>query len=353
MRRHLANVLILILLGWLTLQEPVRKIGQVGQGLRVASVSPDGQLVAGWRAESGGRWSYAVWRTASGTEIVPAQVISDPPASSNPFAWGPDGLLAVGYGEQVALWQGGKLKRKLKADWMVRDVRFSGPTLMARVDKGVFLWTAATGKLIWAMRQEHLLAARLSSNGKTLATASLEEPIFLFDVTDKRLIGQLPAGQATVNLEFCHQDEWLACAFRFRSDRQKDCALVYHWPTARPLSRPLSQPGLMGFVVSQDGERLLTRAAQVARIWEGGSGRLVFEKALPSGAMDALSPDGRQVATVAQGQVELWRSQDGSPLASLKETEPATAASLPANGVLGVLAGSCSVYALRADWSGR
>ncbi|GMU53990.1 MAG: hypothetical protein AMXMBFR33_31360 [Candidatus Xenobia bacterium] len=353
MRRHLTTVLILSLLGWLNLQEPVRKIGQVGQGLRVASVSPDGQLVVGWKAEAGGRWSYAVWQTQSGKEIVPAQLISDPPASSNPFAWGPDGLLAVGYGDQVALWQGGKLKRKLKADWMVRDVRFSGPTLMARVDKGVFLWTAATGKLIWGMRQEHLLAARLSSNGKTLATASLEEPIFVFDVTDKRLIGQLPAGQATVNLEFCHQDEWLACAFRYRSDRQKDCALVYHWPSARPLSRPLSNPALMGFAVSQDGERLLTRSASMVRIWEGGTGNLVHQKDLPSGAMDALSPDGRLVATVAQGQVELWRSQDGRSLASLREAEPVTAVSLPSNGVLGVLAGSCSVYALRADWSGR
>lgn len=353
MRKHLTTVLVLSLLGWLTLQGPVRKIGQVGQGLKVASVSPDGQLVAGWKAETGGCWSYAVWQTAGGKLLVPAQVITDPPASGNPFAWGPDGLLAVGYGEQVALWHGGKLKRKLKADWMVRDVRFSGTTLMARVDKGVFLWTAASGKLIWSMRQEHLLAARLSSNGKTLATASLEEPILLFDVTDRRRVGQLPAGQATVNLEFCHQDEWLACAFRYRSDRQKDCALVYHWPTARPLSPPLSNPALMGFAVSQDGERLLTRSASTTRIWEGGTGNLVHQKDLPSGAMDALSPDGRLVATADRDQVELWRSQDGAPLASLKQTEPVTAVSLPANGVLGVLADSCSVYALGTGWSFR
>lgn len=324
------------------------QIGEVGDGLRVAAVSPDGKLCVGLRFEK--NWTCAVWEVASGKTKLAWQALPDGPATYNPFAWSPDSsTLAIGSGEQVILWEKDFTRsRKLKADWMVRDVRFSGSTLMARTDKSAWLWALPKGKLLYRQSQESLLAARLSPDGKFLAMASLQEPILIFDVADKKLLCTLPAGPVTVNLEFCKDSQWLASAFRYRDSRANDHALVYDWRAGKPLTARLAQPNIMGFAVTPDGSRLLTRGPEQTRVFDPAGNRLVLERVNGSRVMDSLSPDGRLVGSVPmEGQEAVfWRSDDGQEAFRLKASGVPTATSFPVAGLVSVTGGKLALYQL-------
>ncbi len=346
MRRHLVPVLLLLCLGVL-MNQPPRKIGEVGEGLTLASVSPDGKLCAGLRQD--GSWSFVVFEVASGKERF-GQKLPDGPASFNPFAWSADSAtLVVGTGEQVlVLDKNFQRVRKLKADWMVRDVRFSGSVLMARCDHAVLLYEMPGGKMFYRQAQQRLLAARLSPDARYLALASYEEPIFVFDVKEKRVVQQLKAGPVTINLEFCRNSEWLACGFRFRDQRDKDLALVYDWRNARMVGDFLGQRGIMGFAVAQDGSRLLARGLQETRVWDVATSKLLCLRTVDSQVMDALSADGRMAASVPVGrnQAVVWHTDDGRDGFTLETRTPPTGVSFPGPGLVGVTAGSQSVYQL-------
>lgn len=345
MRRHLVPVLLLLALGVLV-QQP-RKIGEVGANLRLASVSPDGGQCVGLRYEDD-KWAYAVWEVKSGQEKLVWQALPDGPATSNPFAWSPDGAtLVVGCGEHIVIWDKDfKRARRMGIEWMIRDVRFSGNVLMVRTDHAAQLIDVARGKLIYRQGQERLLAARLSQNGKYLAMASFEEPIVIFDVAEKRVLTTLKAGPATVNLEFCHNDEWLAAAFRFRDQRDRDLALMYDWRTGNRVGQFMAQPRIMGFAVSQDGSRLLTRGPGATRVWDVPASKLLCERQVESRVMDAFSADGRLAATVpaAGNEAVIW-NVEGDLYRLPAEVAP-TAVAFPAPGLFSVTAGSLSLYGL-------
>lgn len=346
MRRHLVPVLLLLVLGFLV-QQP-RKIGEVGTDLSRATVSPDGRFCVGLRQQEKNR-SYAVWEVRTGREVLAWQALSEPPATYNPFAWSPDGAtLAVGAGEHVTVWDKDfKRSRRFKVDWMARDVRFSGNVLMVRTDQAALLFDVARGKQVYRQAQQHLLAARLSRNGKYLALASFEEPIVLFDVAEKRVLTTLKAGPATVNLEFCHNDEWLACGFRFRERRESDLALVYDWKTGQRVGDAMNQTGIFGFAVSEDGTRLLVRGPDTTRVWDVPGHRVLCERQLESRLMDAFSADGRLAATVPSGsRVAVIWSAEGGDLHRLPTEGIPTAVAFPGQGLFAVTEGKLSLYGL-------
>lgn len=347
MRRSLLPLLVVLSLSLLASQLP-RKIGEAGESFRYASASPDGRYCAGLRYDN--KWSYGVWSLQGGEAVVPWTDLPDGPATNTPFAWSPDSsTLVVGSGNLVLVHEKGFGKvRKLKADWKVRDLRYSGSTLMVRADHSVMLFQMPKGKMFYRQGQQRLLAARLSRDERTLALASFEEPILLFDVRDKKALGTLPAGPATIGLEFCNNDKWLTCGFRFRDQRSRDMALVYDWRARTRVGAEMVQPYIMGFAVADDGSRLIARGPGKTRVWEVESQQLLCEHASPSVIMDALSPDGKLVLTAPADtrQVVGWDPATGQDRFQLDGAFPATGLGFPGAGQFSVTANSLSLYQL-------
>lgn len=336
MRRHIVPLLLLLALGILQATPP-RKIGEAGEGLRLASSSPDGKWCAGISYDKG--WRYGVWELSSGAQKLKWQKLQDAPATFNPFAWSPDGTtLVVGAGDHITIWDRDfKRGRKIKVEWMVRDVRFSGDVLFVRMDSCTMLFEMPRARMFYRQGQPHLLAARLSRDARMLALASFQEPIVLFDVATKRVLRTLPAGTATINLEFCNDDRWLATGFRFRESRQSDMALVYECGTGARVGNAMSQPNIMGFAVAQDGTRLLARGPEQTRVWDVASNKLLGERKVASQLMDAFSPDGKLAATVPVdgNEVILWKPEE--EISRLQTPGPPRATAFPGSGIFSVL----------------
>jgi len=308
-------------LGELINESPVR-LGEVGQDLRAAVASSDGRYLAGLRHHGGEKWSVTVWEVSTGRVVLAPQELPHPPATTNGMAWhSGHRWLAVGSSDEVSLFDINQGSRKrLRAEWLIRDLRFSEDLLFARCDNAAFLWNVRTGKALKKIPQSHLLAGALSARAGAVALASYEGNIQIYDLAGK-LSGSLPAGQATVGLDFVHEGLWLATAFRYQSRRDLDCAILYDWKNQQALTPRLSQPGLVGYSVSADGQRLLTRDDNICRIWNGNTGKLILENQLQSpAAVDSLSPDGKLVASLTpqSDDILIWHTDTGQEYCRLQ-----------------------------------
>lgn len=321
-------------------------LGRVGDSLVVAAASPDGRLVAGLRTVSPEQWTVTVWETAGGRQIFTGP-IAHPPGNTNPLAWSPDSqILAVGSAGEVNLFAAADGRRQtLAAEWLVRDVRFSQDWLLARCDNAVFVWNWKTRRLVKRLGQDHLLSAAIDQRTGVVAAASFQDSVRIYSLPQGKLVQQLPAGPATVNLEFTEKGERLAMAFRYRSDRSRDLAVYYEWRVGRQLAR-MPEPDLVGFSVAADGSRLLTRSPEGGHIWDPALREPVFSFALPSLHTDSLSPDGKWVASLPSdpGEVVIWPSSGQTRPRPLKHGSKPYRFQFFGSGLLQVVDGACSVW---------
>ena len=329
--------------------ESARRLGQVGERLSWAATSPNGKWVAGVRPANAEQCALTIWETATGRAVLGPQALAHPPATTNPLAWSADsGHLAVGCSSEVNLFHMSNLSRqRLPADWLVRDVRASQNCFMARTDRALFVWQADSGKAVVRLNQDHLLAAALDASSGLIALASFQDSIRIFTVQGKP-VQTLPAGPATIGLDFVRQGHGLAAGFRFRGDRGRDGAALYDLDTGK--SQFMSQPDLMGYSVSQDGRRLLTRSQPLCRIWDGSSGTPILERKFPSHHTDSLSADGKWVASLPpQGsEVVLWHSDGGQEFARLNHGVRPQQFRFVGSGLVQVVGDSCSVWQVTA-----
>jgi WD40 repeat protein len=325
----------------------------VGDNLASAAASPDGKWVAGLRSEGPEKWSVTVWETATGRVQLQPQNLPHPPATTNGLAWNPNSRqLAVGTSSEVSLFTiHGQARQRLKAEWLIRDLRFSGDWVMARCDKALFVWRADSGKLLLRLPQDHLLAAALHQPRGVLAAASFQDSIRLYSLPQGRLMGTLPAGPATVNMEFVAEGRSLAAAFRYQSQRQRDGAILYDWANGKAQTPLLPQPDLMGFSVSHNGRRLVTRSEPLCRVWDGTTGQLVLERALPCPLMDSVSADGRWVASLGYDSqdLQLWDADSGREVARLPHPGRPYSFRFFQAGLLQAVDGACSVWSVESD----
>lgn len=352
MRKSLSLYLILAVLGgliggWLEARTP-RQVGQYGEGLSSAQTSPDGRKGAGLRNDGGERWSVTVWDTQTGKPLWGPQPIPHPPGTTTPLAWSEDGRwLAAASSDRVNLFDGATGKgRVLAANWLVREVRFSGPWLMARADGGVYVWDTQSGRQLQHISQSHLLAAALDASQKVLATASLDDSIRLFSLPEGKSLGSLPEGGGAVpTMNFVHSGQWLVSGHRFSRQRSQDCVMIYDWRHYKAHVPKLAQPDLVGFDVSPDGSRVVSRSHHVGTVWNGQSGAVVRHWNSSSLQCESISPDGRLLAGLPESEegVVVTESDSGRPLGRLQHPRRPSQFRFFGAG-LQVLHGSCSLW---------
>ncbi|MBS2036299.1 hypothetical protein JST97_15015 [bacterium] len=323
-------------------------VGRVGQDLIMAQASPDGSRVAGLQRLGPERWTLTVWDTQSKRELISSRPITHPPATTSALAWSSDSQwLAVGSAGEVGLWEVARARQRvLKSEYLVREVRFSGDWLLGRSDNALFVWSWKDGRLLRRIAQDHVLTAALSQEAGVLAAASLQDSIRLYSLPAGKPLRTLPAGPATINLEFVAGGERLASGFRFREDRSKDCSILYKWRQGQAEAR-VSESDLVGFSVSQDGQRLLTRNPGGGHIWDN-QGRCLQEFQLPGLLTDSLSSDGSRVASLNPhaNQVVVWKSLTEGQQITLPTPGAPYKFGFLGGGRVQVVDGACSVYQL-------
>ena len=328
MRKGIILYLWLALLGFhlgsaLSGQVPPKLELDLGQGCERASLSPDGRYLAGLLKTARG-WSVTVADMHGGPGIEPVAV-PDPPARAQTFSWHQSSRwVAFGCLDQVRLFD---LEKRtaliLPANPMVRQVLFRGDLLLGRADDRVYLWNVKTGKLTLQLHAPHLVQADLTADGKTLALGCFGEGIRLVAVPSKRVVQHLANGLTPAGLAFCKEDRWLAAALR-SGRAAEDHTRLFDVPSGRQLGPSLIQNRLRGMAVSRDGGRILLRSDNLVTVWDPSTGNQLSSRTQDSTLIDAISPDGRLVATTQPGSatVTVWNADSGATLHEL--AHPAT-----------------------------
>jgi WD40 repeat protein len=302
--------------------------------------APDGKLLAACAADGVVR----LWDAGTGNEV---RVFRAHPWGGAGIAFSPDGnLLAIGSTNgTTSLWDvsAGKELRRLKHPAGVAALAFA-PTARPRRDQeasalllavgdvngGLGLWNAATGELL-SQVQAHAQAVWVWSvafapDGKTVATASFDDTLSLWDVATGKQIHAIRGERNGFT------------AVGFGADASvvlsggHDGRVRFHDLETKRVQRHLgaARPGFTSFGLSADGKTMITGAegGEVLRVWDVTKDRELRQITGLSGPPHhlVLSRDGKTAASASfTGQrIQLWDVAAGKEL-------------FPADGHVGVL----------------
>jgi WD40 repeat protein len=232
--------------------------------------------------------------------------------TTNALAVSPsDQTFASAVRDRIQLWdlQTGKPIRALQGhkDW-ITALAFSpnGATLAsASLDGTIKLWDLASGALIASLRSGRVSAIGFSPDGTVLAAGGQMlkwtdgktslEGIQLWDLATQQLRGTL-GSKAVRAIAFSPDGKFLAGGSS--STRVWDLA-------TQKLVHTLDSGELTALRFTSDSKTLVTGSSRI-KVWQPSSGQLL--QTLNSGTLSlALSPDGQLFATTSGGSVYLWR----------------------------------------------
>jgi WD40 repeat protein len=318
---------------------------QVGEDLVAGKMSPDGRYLAGVGRE-GDRWFLQVWNNAS-KEVMSRKTLLKPPGRYPGFDWSPDGEhLAISAGDHVWVFQvKDGSKKALLASAGVRAVQYDGSYLIARTKNATIVWRGTKTKPYWRLDQQYLLHSAVDGESGRLATACFEDGVRVFDLKRKSQLGHFQPGAISCGLQFDARGLRLTSGFRTRANRQRDHIVTFDLESGRPAGPALTTPRLFGFQFSDSGRTVLSRQQPGAFVWNVEDARNVADRKGPAALIDALSADGRWVATIpGGGLVSLWSTRDPEREYELRSSHPVSDVRFGGPGRLLVVGGHARLW---------
>jgi WD40 repeat protein len=297
------------------------------------AVSPDGKMLA----TQGAGNAILVSDRATEKEL---HKLTGHTAAVATLAFANDGksLLSSGFDSTVRLWDLDGDKERLRV--LPRHgnpfpaLSPDGKTIAtggANSPHAVILWDAATGKQqadTYPGNTSQVSSIAVSPDGKLTATCSWlrgESAIWLWETATGKPVRVLPGHtNGTCAVVFSPDGKWLASS-GWRGDQT---VRIWDVETGRELRLVGGhQGGVTCLAVSPDGKRLAAgddyydRTGQYhghVRVCDPATGDLLYERASPSGAVQAVrfTPDGRTLLVATDG-VLLWDAADGGELGKL------------------------------------
>jgi RNA polymerase sigma factor (sigma-70 family) len=177
---------------------------------------------------------------------------------------------------------------------------------------------ARLGTVRWRM-SGLFFACAYSPDGKTLAAASADHHVYLFDAATGKLIGRLGGHPSEVtSIAYSLDGRTLA------SGCAKEGTIRIWEPATGKLLRQFHAPRwpVWSLIFSRDGKKLLSGGGwqdSPILLWDPTSGKQIrqFDGPKEGARSLALSPDGRTVASNSKGEVQLWEMDTGKLIRSL------------------------------------
>ena len=313
MAKRIALFTFLALLGFvvgtqLETSSPNRRL-VVGWNLAAARWTPQSQHLGGVGRESDGSWYAAIWNE-KGDYVCRTDGVPAAPGPYPKLAWSPDGTtLAVAAGTDVRLLCTDGRVLRLRAAPVVREIQYSGDTLMARTNNTVFIWKDKANKP-WTISLEHLLLSTVDPTGTLLAVNCYQDGIRIFHLRTKRQIQHLEPGRTATGLQFSKGGEHLTFGLRQGRKRNHDKVLTYNLARNRYLGEPLSAPILRGLEVTPDGRNLLVSKEQATSVHLTDDGKEQARRDHTPRLLDRIAPSGKWVLSVPAkpNRAILWRA---------------------------------------------
>jgi WD40 repeat protein len=173
------------------------------------------------------------------------------------------------------------------------------------------VWNVETAQERTELRRSEITLARLSPDGRRMATAGVDRVLRIWDTATGALVGQLVA----------HEHRMTVVAFSPDGRRvvTADEERVRIWDTESggAVTPPMRHNDLvMHAVFSADGTRVLTASRDgTARVWNAASGQPITDPLEHRWMVRyaAFSPDGQQVVTASEDRTaRLWSLSPGS-----------------------------------------
>jgi WD40 repeat protein len=173
------------------------------------------------------------------------------------------------------------------------------------------VWNAETAQERTELRRSEITLARLSPDGRRMATAGKDRVLRIWDTATGALVGQ----------PVLHEYQMTAVAFSTDGRRvvtaNEESARIWDTESGSAITPPMQHNDrVMHAVFSADGTRVLTASAdRTARVWNAASGQPITDPLEHRQGVGyaAFSPDGQQVVTASQDRTaHLWNLSPGS-----------------------------------------